>query len=211
MMSDGRKLPEDDSSRATTHGLVPDEDDAILAARDIFAKELETYVDERLTNDDIPADPLGDFANTTGNSLSVWLVDEDKTNFSRVVTAMAANRERVDKFDYVLFREELLDTVGIKVAESKGDTPDAEANEFHRNLVELSASKVVALTKNVFENRLEIGRVDKATLEESIVKAVRERQIPVARLNRKLRSTVEALLKRDDDEEEEAELARKPK
>jgi hypothetical protein len=67
---------------------------------------------EWLSEDDIPADPLGDFANTTCNSLSVWLVNEDKANFTRVVTAMAASRERIDKLDYVLFREELLDTGG---------------------------------------------------------------------------------------------------
>jgi hypothetical protein len=101
--------------------------------------------------------------------------------------------------------------VGIKVVASKGDTPDDQVNEFHRDLVELSATKVVALTKEVFANNLEVGRVDKATLTESIVQAVRDRRIPVAQLNRRLRATVEPLVELNDDDGGQAEHPRTPR
>jgi hypothetical protein len=148
---------------------------------------------------DIPADPLADFAGTVDNRLSVWLVADDRSNLRRVVAAMAANRDKLDKLDYVLFPLDHLAALGIKLLETPGDTPDQEANEYHCDLVELSANDVVHLTKRVFHNREELARVDKSDVARGIVEAVRADWISLQGLNRKLRTAIQEWMELEAD------------
>jgi hypothetical protein len=147
----------------------------------------------------IPADPLADFAGTVDNRLSVWRIEDDQSNLRRVIVAMAANRDKLDKLDYVLFPLDHLARVGVKLEETQGDTPDEEANAFHSDLVELSAQDVVRLTSLVFRDHVELGRVDKSDLADWIVEAVRMGWISVQRLNRKLRMTMQELIEPETD------------
>ena len=143
-----------------------------------------------LDDDDVPADPLADFANTSENRLSVWLVDDDKKNLRQVVAAMAAAREKLDKLDYVLFPRGYSDGAGITCEEVLGDTPDDQANVWHRDLVGLSANKVVALTKMVWKQDNDPKRISKTEAKELIIDAVLEGRIPLAKLSRKLHEAI---------------------
>lgn len=150
-----------------------------------------------LGDDDVPADPMADFANTTENRLSVWMVDDQKTNLNQIVVAMATNRDKLDKLDYVLFPRAYLDAAEIAWEDDHGDTPDDEANTWHRNLVELSADKVVALTKMVWKRDKEQERIAKADVRARIVDAVLEDRIPLGKLSRKLLAAIEPFLPGD--------------
>lgn len=77
-----------------------------------------------LSSPDIPVHPLADLLPKLGDhALSLWHVESDKSNLKRVVAAMAAGRERLDKFEYALFPEEfpvillmsLRTTIGIGI------------------------------------------------------------------------------------------------
>ena len=63
-------------------------------------RDVENYPGKE--QDDVPADTLLDFA-TKQNELSFWLVDDQQTNVQRLIAALAANRDRLDAFDYILF------------------------------------------------------------------------------------------------------------
>ncbi len=102
-----------------------------------------------LAEGDIPADPMADFANTSDNSVSVWLVDNDNHDLDRVVAALAASREKADKLDYLLFTQDHLAAVEVQVRTTSGNTPDKYVNGHHRDLARLSAAKVLALTKRL--------------------------------------------------------------
>ncbi len=143
-----------------------------------------------LDDDDVPADPMADFASTSENRLSVWLIDEDMENLKQVVAAMAAARERRDKLDYVLFPWDYLDGARITCEEVLGDTPDDQANVWHRDLVELSANKVVALTKMVWKQDNDPKRINKTEAKELIVDAVLKGRIPLTKLSRKLHEAI---------------------
>jgi hypothetical protein len=147
-----------------------------------------------LAEGDIPADPLGDFAGTTANSLSVWLVDDDKKSLPRVVTAMAAGRDKADHLDYALFPHKHLEAGGIEVRESAGKTPDEGVNGHHRNLIQLSAAKVVALTEKVWDEHDEVKRVDKKTVVRLVADAVRGGRIALQELRPKLAEDVRRYL-----------------
>ena len=103
-----------------------------------------------LPNNDFPADPVTDLR-TTDNSLSVWEIDEDRSNLQRVVTALAGNRDRIEKIDYVIFAKRTIADVSIKTKKSKGGTSDEGVNGWHLDLVEISAKKLLSLAKAIYD------------------------------------------------------------
>ena len=143
-----------------------------------------------LAEGEIPADPLADFANTSDNRLSVWLIDDDKKVLHDVLTALAASREKADILDYVLFTEKHLKATAIAVDEKRGNTPLEHVNECHRVLNCLSAAKVLELTTRVWHEHREIKRIDARRVVQLVGEAVRGRQILLERLRPKLRDDV---------------------
>jgi hypothetical protein len=95
---------------------------------------------------DIPAAPLADFNTSVDSKISVWYVESDKSNLERIIAGIAAGRQTADKFDYVLFPETVLSQAGVKAEDAQGQSKDKDANaKWHRDLVELSATKLIKL------------------------------------------------------------------
>jgi len=88
---------------------------------------------------------------TAGNTLSVWEVDDAKTNLDAVVTALAATSDNLSNLDYALFDRNLLSDLKIEAKSVSGTSPFEDANRWHRDLVELSASKIVSLARAINE------------------------------------------------------------
>jgi hypothetical protein len=101
-----------------------------------------------LNEDDIPSDPLADL-NTSEQTLSVWEVADDESNVQRIVRNLALMGNKTDSSGYVLFDSAILEQIGIDLVRADGHTPDTEANGWHRDLVNLSGKKLVALARAV--------------------------------------------------------------
>lgn len=138
-----------------------------------------------LTQGEIQADPLGDLV-TGGNTLSVWLVQDDQSNLNEVILALAVSRDTISNLDYTIFDISLLENMSIKVEVNEGKTPYEKANSWHRDLVELTASKLVKLAEGILysskitrKSEKEIlglikgavgsGQIDKTKLKPSIL------------------------------------------
>ncbi len=158
-----------------------------------------------LAEGEIPADPLADFANTTENRLSVWLIDDDEGNLNDIVAALAASREKADKLDYLLFTLDHLDVAHIETRETPGHTPDEHVNGLHRDLIHLSVAKVVALTAAAWHNNLGPKRIDEKRAVQLVTEAVRGGRILLEKLRPKLRAEVRSYIDADRDD------LRKPK
>jgi len=154
-----------------------------------------------LAEGDMPADPLADFANTSGNCLSVWFVDDEQKGLERLLAALAANREKADKLDYVLFTQNHLEAGGIECRQISGTTPDEHVNEQHWDLIHLSARKVLTLTERVWHDHLEPKRVDKRMVVQLVAEGVRDGRISTGRLLPKLREDVRRYLESEGDEQ----------
>ncbi len=125
-----------------------------------------------ISPDDIPADCLNDLS-TRQNALSVWEIDDGKSNLSRVLAALAANRDTIGKLDYALINMEDFPLGAQQIQVSQGVTRDVEANKsWHRNLIELSGDHAVGLGKAIWENAL-IDRLTRSEVLTSIVTSVR--------------------------------------
>jgi hypothetical protein len=86
------------------------------------------------------------------STLSVWYIESDKSNLERIAIALASRRDSFSNFDYALINEQFLIALDIKVVQTNGETPDQEANTpWHRDLVELSDSKLMELVRTIAE------------------------------------------------------------
>ena len=134
---------------------------------------------------DIPADPLGDLR-TDKNSLSVWLIEDDRSNLERVIAAFAAARQSLDHLDFTLFDFAIPAQINIKCEKSSGDTPDDAANEsWHFKLSELSGLKLVALAKAILEKGHTERRFE-ADVRGLVRDAISKGQVSTSRMYPKL-------------------------
>lgn len=133
-----------------------------------------------LPEGDIQADPLGDLV-TGSNTLSVWLVQDDKSNLNDVLLALGASKDTSSHLDYTIFDLNLLASIDIKLVINAGKTPYAKANCWHRDLVELTANKIIKLAESLLENA-EIKRFPEKEMIKLIQDAVNNKQIDRTKL-----------------------------
>jgi len=117
---------------------------------------------------DVPADPLGDLR-TSDNKLSVYQVDEDRSNIERIARALACGRQHLDDVGYVLFDVSVLEKASIDLCLIDGTTHDSAVNKCHADLINLTGNKLVTLARHIL---LE-GESD-IILKKRIVDLVRE-------------------------------------
>jgi hypothetical protein len=141
---------------------------------------------------ELQADPLGDLR-TSGNALSVWHIDDARTNLTSVVTALVANRKEVDFFEYGLFDEFIPRNLGIHVASSEGSTPLASANHWHCDLIHLSSENLLALAKALFEP-LDRNRLLREDVENLLVAAIHDGRLHAEALKPRVKDRIERLL-----------------
>lgn len=133
-----------------------------------------------LEEGELQADALGDLV-TKNNELSVWIIRDDESNLEQVVAAMAATRHHLSNFDYALFDLQHLSDLNIRMQHTRGESPDEQANAWHRDLIELSASKIMQLAKIIMEEA-ERRRVSEKQIRRMIIRAVNADQIDRAQL-----------------------------
>ncbi|HEY9869724.1 MAG TPA: hypothetical protein V6D08_11205 [Candidatus Obscuribacterales bacterium] len=82
---------------------------------------------------------------TNDDTLSFFALEEGGGNLERIAFALAANRQRLDKFEYVVIDEEDVLELEIEIGATEGDTPDQTVNRSHRNLLVPTCEKLVGL------------------------------------------------------------------
>jgi hypothetical protein len=103
-----------------------------------------------LMSHEIHADTLVDLR-TSENRLSVWYIENDKKNLNNIIIALASNCDEVSNIDYALFDETIIRDNSFEIRQTTGKTPDEDANKtWHRDLIQLSADKLVILAKNIY-------------------------------------------------------------
>lgn len=140
-----------------------------------------------LKEGELPSDPLGDLS-TKDNTLSVWHVDTNKSNLDRLLAALASGPDKLSHLDYALFDEALLSKIGIEFRHSPGASADAAANtNWHRDLVELSASKLVELAVGI-RAEAQINRLSAMEAKQLVIQGVRSNHLDSTKLRPKLLS-----------------------
>jgi len=132
-----------------------------------------------LSQNDLQADALVDLS-TKSNELSVYLVDQDKTDLNQVVVALALTCDNLSNVDFALIKEEDLEPLQIKVRQSQGDTPDELVNSRHYDLYEITAQKILALALVI--KRSEISRITEPNIKKNAIRALKEKRLDRSRV-----------------------------
>jgi hypothetical protein len=122
-----------------------------------------------LDSGELQADCLGDIQ-TQHNKLSVYRISDDKSNLNRVAAALTATCDNISNFDYLLFNEDLLQTIEVKSEKTEGTTSDELVNSWHIDLVEISLAKLVKLA-NIASKGGERGRIPKPNTTQYLVES----------------------------------------
>ena len=118
----------------------------------------------------------------TGNKISVWHIEENRSNLNRVAAAIASGRSNIANLDYALFQQETVNLAGITVREAPGETADDGANtQWHRDLIELTANKLVRLAKEMY-SEAEIVRMQHLEVSRLVRQGIDSKKIQQGRL-----------------------------
>jgi hypothetical protein len=121
---------------------------------------------------DVPADVFVDLR-TQKNSLSVWEIQDDRSNFESVVAAYASTQNSFANFDYALFDCARLQSIGVAAMLAPGETKDEDANrEWHYDLVDLSGHKLLQLAILIFDETTERARVSEMQVKAFVAQAI---------------------------------------
>jgi hypothetical protein len=138
---------------------------------------------------DVQADALSDLR-TARNALSVWNVDPALNNLSGVLTALASNRDQLDKVDYTLIDENLLPKIAIECVKSPANTAYLTLNAHHRDLIKLTAGKIAALAREMMP--LSHVRVPEKKVRELLRSALRDGLLDRSLIKAKLIAELES-------------------
>lgn len=105
---------------------------------------------EWLREGEIPADPIFGLQ-TQSNTMSVWVVDRGTDRIKQIISTLAAGKESLEKFEYVLLNSEAIADIGIKTFSKEGKSLNHKLNKFHLELVEISAQKLLKLTETTLK------------------------------------------------------------
>lgn len=98
-----------------------------------------------LENGELQGDALIDIQTHSGR-LSVFKVDNE-VDKQRVLVAIAATKDHIANVDYAVFGDDGLDSLGIMMRSTAGDTPDRRANELHYELENLTVRQLAGLAE----------------------------------------------------------------
>jgi hypothetical protein len=116
----------------------------------------------------------------------VWLLTDDHSNRDRIVAALAAGREHVDKFDYVLIDRSAATQLSVKIVPQKEQCPDEHASaQWHLNMVELTGTQLHGIVRAAYAAQ-QTGRILEPQVEALIRAGVARGELDRRLVNTKL-------------------------
>jgi hypothetical protein len=110
-----------------------------------------TYEAEDFRNlNSIPADPIGDIL-TTKQTLSFFKVGDYNFIPETIIAGYASNRGALQELQVVIIDEIEFTKAELTLEESLGKTPHMDANQAHRELVNLKAKNLISIAKIIFK------------------------------------------------------------
>lgn len=108
---------------------------------------------------------------TIKGTLSIYLLDDDQTNLSRIVAALACKRRSLENFDFVLVPENAIVT-DFEILRTTGTTADDLVNDLHRDLVQLTADKLLKLVTIFGVHMSAMTRLYKDDVKDAILESL---------------------------------------
>lgn len=138
-----------------------------------------------------PADALQDLK-TQGNALSVWQIDDTRSNLERVLAAIASTLDHIQVINYLLIDSQHISPLNLSLVPSPGVTHDLDANStWHFDLVHLSATDLANLANTMFthgekkrEKDRQLALFLKKSVESGFVDQTKLNPLVIAKLSK---------------------------
>jgi len=150
--------------------------------------------------DSIRADAVtGGCIRTADDTLSVWSCFSDKKHIEEVVLALALGPkiDHLEAMDVVLLSRSILETQGLTLEITPGDTLVEDLRGRHVNLVNLDMNKICFLAVQIAANLRQNDSCYRFTKGEILAlacAAVKAERVSLNRLNDRMRAEVEQRL-----------------
>jgi len=138
---------------------------------------------------EVSADAITNDLKTTSNRLSVWEITSSD-DIDQAVLAMVAAGQHLEAIDVVALDPQRIAACGIDCLSTEGMTPVDYLRNTHRELPQLSYSKLGAIAQEILDNVRNDGvqRRTKMDLREILRNAIIEGKLEPDRLDESLRA-----------------------
>lgn len=144
-----------------------------------------------MQSDDISADAITNCLKTSKNTLSVWHIETEE-DLDKAVLAIVANQEHLDTIDVVILDEPSLNNYNLNIVASPGDTPVASLIEAHRDIAELTFTKIGQVKDHIVQRirNQKLKRYTVSSLKKILTNAINEGLLQKEDLNESIRNKI---------------------
>lgn len=145
-----------------------------------------------LEEDDVTADAITNCLKTTKNTLSVWEI-ENEYDINDAVLAIVSNQDHIETIDVVILSDIELSNQGITIIASSGNTPIESLRDIHRDLTQLTYSKLGVIKDHIVERirNDKLKRYTKGQLKKILKNAIEQGLLELDDLKDSLRKKLE--------------------
>jgi len=101
-------------------------------------------------NPEVSADAITHCLRTISNTLSVWQINNEH-DLEKAVLAIVTTLDHLETIDIVILEAKYLNDYNIGIVATPGETPIEDLAEIHRDLAELTYSKLGTLKNHIVE------------------------------------------------------------
>ncbi|MFY7665979.1 hypothetical protein [Flavobacterium sp.] len=133
------------------------------------------YQIDIMQSDEVSADAITNCLKTTKNTLSVWHIETEE-DLEKAVLAIVANQDHLDTIDVVILDEPSLTNYHLNIVASPGETPVASLIQAHRDIAELSFSKLGYVKEHIVQRirSHKLKRYTVSSLKKILTSAINE-------------------------------------
>ena len=139
-----------------------------------------------LHEDELLADVFNEIRTKDGK-LSIYTVDANKTNLTRIIVALASGRESFQDYEYVVVPKREIEE-NFETDNITGETADDGVNKWHLDLVQLTPSKLTRLAYIFCAHRESMCKLPKKKVKSEIRKGIESGLIDQTLINPKLKA-----------------------
>lgn len=144
-----------------------------------------------LNNSDVTADAITNCLKTTNNTLSVWSIKEEN-DVNNAVLAISSGLDHIETIDVVILEKETIEKHKIKIVVSNGNTPISTFVNSHRDLSNLTFTKLGFIKDHIVERIREnkLKRFTKGTLIKMLKQAIDDGILQLIDLKESIREKI---------------------
>ena len=141
-----------------------------------------------VTHGDLLGDVLRGLRAYDGD-VSTFVVDSELKQLKRVAAAFACTRPKPAYVDYVLIPVDVVEDAFL-LRKTAGGTPDETVNQLHRDIIELTPTRLVKLAYLIGQFKSEIKRISKQEIESEIRSGIKSKFIDCSKIKTEIKKHV---------------------